>query len=218
MKNYKEINAETFDNSRLPLKCIFKDEEDDEWYPTLRDLVGIIKNLRGGFEFQDSNGHHWDCCAEPAEYHPRKVPKGVLPLPCDKPFLAYVPWEMLPEGRKCVYTIVGDLGWVPARNKVADSGNRHGAIDVSTEWASKIFPDIVKSMGYDPIFNAYGILVSHKINDDVYDLEWKKLSHTQHVPPPMYKWKYETFHDYKKSVDQWNGELAFNAARELESK
>ena len=187
---HKELDAATFDNSRLPLRnCLFSDDEKPNWPNNggSFSLLGVCHSS-DKLKFKDSNYLYWNKCAEVIERYPRDVPEGVTELPTDKPQLAYT-------GRLKAYEIDEDAdfiyledphhhqGWVKISERfVSAYFFYHIAIDVSTAWADKNFPKIVEAMEYKPIYGSRIVpegvkrnLIGHKLGDKIYDLDWNKL-------------------------------------------
>ena len=184
---YKELNAATFDHSRLPFSpVVFLNLKAEPlgWTNSLSNsnLHGI-RFVDGEFYFEDDFCSLWRHCAEVIERYPRDVPQGVTPLPEDKPFLAYVDlqnhqtaetfYDVAEEWNCYAYNHKDEI-WEPFHGKVIGVLL---AIDVSTEWAAENFPEIVEAMEYESVYgNKAGQgMIGHKLGNKTYDLEWNEI-------------------------------------------
>ena len=183
---YKELDAATFDNSRLPLKnCVFYNSKHKPVYSEKGTLRGITKN---GFLTEDITEFHF--CSEIIERYPRKVPEEVAKLPDDKPFLAYMGTGdtlKLNSGSTEIYEYrpSGGEGWTGVvLNKHSyteeEFKSMHFAIDVSTPWAAENFTEIVEAMEYEAIKDYCNYpatkapTIAHKLGDKTYDLNFNR--------------------------------------------
>lgn len=178
-KQYKELDAATFDNSMLPLKnCAFKDKVDDYWGEYSFSLIGIHAGNR---PFIRNGGSSFEQCAEIIEHYPRDVPEGVTELPPEMPQLAYVPLKKyipgefydISEDLNCYAYNFKDSVWKPFHGKAIDILL---AIDVSKRWAAENFPEIVEAMEYKAIYDTDGSISGHKLDSKFYDVDWENAT------------------------------------------
>jgi len=184
----KKLDPKTIDNSKFPFRAKV----------SCRDGYNDITNVKGvhwvdgklmWYAVPDRSEmdccEYWDIAEEISERYPREVPGGVTVLPANKPFLAYLEkgGEWLSEKTKgkrepslwaylnnnCTWRNNGNDGYSGYAQTL------HYALDVSTKWARKHFPEIVEAMEYEAIKNISGELIKHKLGEDYYDLNWEKV-------------------------------------------
>ena len=176
------LKAEEIDLRELPAEgCIFAEGEGDFIQEGV--LAGVILD-RGRLVFLDGNSKPWLRCAKIESRYPRDVPEGLPPLP--KPFLAYVGLEKDFPGvfrdqdsnikESSIYEFHADKNsWV---NDNTTRLNSDKAVDVSTKWASKNFPEIVEAMEYEAIKHSEKDKIQfHKLGDKKYTLDWELFSY-----------------------------------------
>lgn len=205
LKTYKELTPEkAFKADRS--KLVFKDRGDKNWiYPPTDSLAIDPKSDKPFIIYLPNAYNSKEQCAIVEERMPRDVPKGVEPLPEDKPWLAYAGRVAIPaDGRIAIFHTGGD--WSESYYQGTMHGRFHIAVDVRSDWAKKHFPELVEAMewkeneggnrfkyGYDAsgdkIFAPFGYEIipeGSKLNKNV-------LQFTD-------EWEEDEFGCYKKSL------------------
>ena len=194
-KTFKEIDAATFDNSRLPLKnCTFSNCGEN-WSVECDTLAGIHYGAYpfvGGRTLVDDY-RRYAKCAEVIERYPRDVPEGVTELPEDKPFLAYVGEMSFGDIKKLKCHLLVKESWIHSDCGLEDEWVYHAAIDVSTEEAEENFPEIVEAMEYEEVTSEASdgevYTIGHNLGDKMYNSKWESIDDDLKVEeePPDYQ-------------------------------
>lgn len=180
LTEYKELEAATLDNTRLPIKnCVCLDSGGIRVYTEPKNTIVGTVFFGGDLYFQTKSRGIWPRAAEIITRYPRDVPEGVTPLPEDKPFLAYLDLRNydinLELDISCYINAVTDE-WVPLNE--GPTMPVHVAIDVSTQWAKEKFPEIVEAMEYERVYTIkFGgkKWIGHRLGDRFYDLRWNPI-------------------------------------------
>lgn len=154
---YKDLNPADFNTSKFPLKnCRVYDGS--LWFNAC--IIGICYDIGSCTKFVfeaeavGTDQIYFQSAKEPIERYPTDVPEGVAPLPL--PYLAYLGIkETIPvsfEGEYWQFNKLYDCDkgtWSPGytARELHFLQNEHVAIDVSSKFAARNFPDFVEAMG-----------------------------------------------------------------------
>ena len=175
---YKELTPEEAKKLEWPVEnCSFSDVPEDAFFRSSLTGLKYLKGI-GSYRFIDEGGMDWDRCIRLIKRSPRAVPDDVLPLPDDKPFLAYLGKgsELLSDIWEGYYWSIGRSGFW-CGGSTGGHNNRHYAINVSTYLAAKYYPELIEAMEYEKVYAGHGNQhhIGHRLGNKLYDLGWKEI-------------------------------------------